>query len=441
MNLSALLVPPLTVIQSAMDTLFSNSFALVITVLAGITLFLYYATLPPKELAHLPSIPIYKYVWAQLRGYSYTDQDALFAPHIKDSPLYRMFLVGRWNVLVSTPALAQKVLTNYRIVNKNDLFRKYPHMMFSKLVGKNIVTLATGDEWRAHRQLANPPFKRSFDLTIFGNSALELFKIIEHDQATSADGTKTVIHMNEYMQRLTLDMLGKALFGHDFQALAEPGGEMVARYNTVMREMFKMIYFAFPWLEKIFPRRAVLQDAEMFADGMMEVMYKKRAELDELRHQGKFDEADARMDLIQHLLLGTKDRLDEHGNVVEKALLDKQTLKNSFFIYTLAGHDTTSNALSTGLFLISKHQRVQDKLRAEVDAVMGTSDLDMIPTHEDLKQMPYLFAVIKEINRLYPPVNQIFHRILLDDFEIMPGYILPKDTSMGIDASPPESGK
>ncbi|KAI8869716.1 cytochrome P450, partial [Ramicandelaber brevisporus] len=44
-------------------------------------------------------------------------------------------------------------------------------------------------------------------------------------------------------------------------------------------------------------------------------------------------------------------------------------------------------------------------------------------------------AVIKEINRLYPPVNQIFHRILLDDFEIVPGYILPKDTSMGIDVS------
>ncbi|KAI8868466.1 cytochrome P450, partial [Ramicandelaber brevisporus] len=301
--------------------------------------------------------------------------------------------------------------------------------------GKNIVTLATGDEWRAHRHLANPPFKRSFDLTIFGNSALELFKSIERDQAASPDGINTVIPMNEYMQQLTLDMLGKALFGYDFQALTKPGGEMVTRYNSVMRAMFNPLYLIVTWLDRLFPRRKIQRDAEQFLDAMMEVVTKKKTELDELRRQGKFDEAEARMDLIQHLLLGTEDKVDAQGNIIEKAVLTEYDLRCAFFVFLLAGHDTTSNALASALFLLAQDQDVQEKIRAEADAVLGSADLDAIPTHEDLKQMPYLFAAIKEVTRLYPPVNQIGNRIVAEETELVPGLIVPEGTQVGIDVS------
>ncbi|KAI8867939.1 cytochrome P450, partial [Ramicandelaber brevisporus] len=300
------------------------------------------------------------------------------------------------------------------------------------IMGRNLVTLATGDEWRAHRQLSNPPFKRSFDLTIFGNSTLELFKIIERDQAASPDGIRVVIHMNTYMQQLTLDILGKTLFGYDFQALTKPGSDMVDRYNSILRQMFNPFYFIFSWIERVFPRRKLIQEATQFVDDIMEVVSKKRAELDELRSQGKFDEAETHMDLIQHLILGTEDKVDAQGNVVEKAVMDMESLRSSFFIYTLAGHDTTSNALSSALFLIAQHQNVQDKVRAEADAVLGGTDLDTIPTHEDLKQMPYLTAVIKEVSRLYPPPGQIGSRVMTEEMELMPGLVVPKGTNMAI---------
>ncbi|KAI8867153.1 cytochrome P450 [Ramicandelaber brevisporus] len=351
------------------------------TILCGFFLWIQYILTPPKHLASIPALPLWKFVWAQVRSYTFDEQ-----------------LVTR--LYPPIPQIGNRVLTEDMelSVNKEPLFEKQPHLLFSYLLGKNIVTLPTGDEWRAHRQLANPPFKRSFDLTIFGNSALELFKNIERDQAASPDGTKTAIPMNSYMQQLTLDMLGKALFGYDFQALTKPGGEMVARYNSIVRQLFNPLYFVFPWMEKVFPRRQV----------------------------------QTRMDLIQHLILGTEDKVDAQGNVVEKAVMDMKTLRASFFVYTLAGHDTTSNALSSALFLIAKNPHVQDKLRAEIEAVLGGTELDTIPTHEDLKQMPYLFAVIKEVTRLYPPIPQIGSRILTEDMEMTPGVVFPKGTNVGI---------
>ncbi|KAI8873996.1 cytochrome P450 [Ramicandelaber brevisporus] len=406
--------------------------SLVAAIFIGLCLVLRSLTVPPKHIAHLPSVPLWKFIWAQVRRYSYDEQSAFFASDIKDSPMHRLFILGNWIVMVNTPALAQKLLSNHRAVNKIEIARKYPYLASSQLFGKNIASLPTGDEWRAHRHASNPPFKRSFDLTIFGNSALELCRLIERDQAESPQSTQTVIHMNEYLQQLTLDMLGKALFGYDFQALSKPGGEMVTRYNTVMRQLFNPLYFAFPWIEKVFPRNKLRHDASQFIDTMMEVVVKKREEMDELRRQGKFDEAETHMDLIQHLLIASEDKVDANGNVIEKALFDSQSLRSSFFVFTLAGHDTTSNALSSAMFMIAQHQDVQDKLREEVDAVLGTDNPDAIPTHEDLKQMPYLFAVIKETTRMYPPAAQIGNRILTEDMEMTPGLVFPKGTQVGI---------
>lgn len=61
--------------------------------------------------------------------------------------------------------------------------------------------------------------------------------------------------------------------------------------------------------------------------------------------------------------------------------------------------DTTSNALARTLDLLSKHQNVQDKLRAEVIEAMREHGTE-IP-YDVLVELPYLDAVCREVLRLY----------------------------------------
>ena len=90
--------------------------------------------------------------------------------------------------------------------------------------------------------------------------------------------------------------------------------------------------------------------------------------------------------------------------------------------FTLAGMDTTSNALSRILHLLSEHPDVQQKLRAEVVEATngGTVDLD----YDDLMKLPYLDAVCRETLRLFAPVMLIIRTYVLCSLRLV---ILPRD--------------
>jgi cytochrome P450 family 4 len=58
--------------------------------------------------------------------------------------------------------------------------------------------------------------------------------------------------------------------------------------------------------------------------------------------------------------------------------------------HSFAGHDTTSTLLSFAVGMIATHKHVEDKLLAEIDAVMGDRSE---PTHDDLSRFVYLKMV------------------------------------------------
>ena len=67
--------------------------------------------------------------------------------------------------------------------------------------------------------------------------------------------------------------------------------------------------------------------------------------------------------------------------------------------FLVAGHETTSAAMSWTLFGLCQNLEAQRKLREELLA-LSTDD----PTMDQLKALPYLDMVVRESLRLYPPV-------------------------------------
>jgi cytochrome P450 len=68
--------------------------------------------------------------------------------------------------------------------------------------------------------------------------------------------------------------------------------------------------------------------------------------------------------------------------------------------FIVAGHETTSSLITWTLFALALEPRIQDTLREELRDHPSDS-----PTLEELNGLHYLEIVLKEVLRLYAPVN------------------------------------
>jgi len=92
--------------------------------------------------------------------------------------------------------------------------------------------------------------------------------------------------------------------------------------------------------------------------------------------------------------------------------------------FYLAGHETTANAITWTLFMLSEQAELQDEAAAEAQDALSAGDTDA-----DLpERLPLLRRVIEESMRLYPPVPRFDRQALaadrLGDAEIAPGDII-----------------
>ena len=77
----------------------------------------------------------------------------------------------------------------------------------------------------------------------------------------------------------------------------------------------------------------------------------------------------------------------------------------------VAGHETSSNSLSWLLYLLSTRPDCLERVRQEMDSVLGDSAM----THADVMRLEYTTQVIQEGLRLYPPFWMIDRMAMADD--------------------------
>ncbi|XP_028818307.1 cytochrome P450 2J6-like [Denticeps clupeoides] len=100
-------------------------------------------------------------------------------------------------------------------------------------------------------------------------------------------------------------------------------------------------------------------------------------------------------------------------------------IRNTFDLF-VAGTETSSTTLLWGLVLMMKHPDVQEKVQAEIDAVIGQSRPPMM---SDRLDMPYTDAVIHEVQRVGNIVPLNDPRVAMKD-TTLGGYFIPKGTTL-----------
>ncbi|WP_330633184.1 cytochrome P450 [Halocatena halophila] len=255
--------------------------------------------------------------------------------------------------------------------------------------------LAEYDDWRDQRTTAQPAFYRD---------RIEAYApvAVSHAEAmmTEWDDAET-IKVHDAMTELTLSVLAQALFGIDVRGRQSP----VRAAATAARKRFDTSRLG-AYLPEWLPTRVNRQYKHSLSSF--------RAFIDELIAERRAaDELDE--DLLS-LLVGATDA----GG------MDDNTLRDNMATFLFAGHETTALALTYTWFLLGHHPDIQERLHAELDAVLDDSP----PTAADLPKLDYTEQVVTEAMRLYPPVWTTFREPTVD-IEIG-GYTIPEGTVVSL---------
>ncbi|KAG4992638.1 hypothetical protein JHK87_026095 [Glycine soja] len=223
---------------------------------------------------------------------------------------------------------------------------------------------------------------------LFGQASDRLCQKLD---AAASDGED--VEMESLFSRLTLDIIGKAVFNYDFDSLSNDTGIVEAVY-TVLREaedrsVAPIPVWEIPIWKDISPRLRKVNAALKFINDTLDdliAICKKMVDEEELQfHEEYMNEKDPS---ILHFLLASGDDVSS------------KQLRDDLMTMLIAGHETSAAVLTWTFYLLSK-----------VDSVLG----DRYPTIEDMKKLKYTTRVINESLRLYPQPPVLIRRSLEDD--------------------------
>ncbi|KAI9302773.1 cytochrome P-450 cyp509A1 [Cunninghamella echinulata] len=326
-----------------------------------------------------------------------------------------------WTVIVVNPEDAKQVFL------KSDLFSKaefpFPKgsLAYKYIRSDNLALVSDKNEWKKHRMTVNPAFHRHMPVKLFAEYAHRVFDVIDNSNEPSMD-------VNMLMERFTLDIIGKAGFGFDFNSLNEKNNEWVETYHTIKDASQNPIFFFFPFLETkllwLFPRRRYAHTlVKKFYDKLENIIENKRQYLKIQKEVSSIE--DAEKDLLTLML--------ENGSSGQNSLTNTE-LKSNLNLFFIGNHDTTANSLSAIMYYLAKHQDIQQRAREEAINVLGDEPVNIFPTIEDTKELVYINQIIKEVLRISGPVTQITPRITKED-TVLSGTFIPKNTPIVVNIS------
>jgi cytochrome P450 len=249
------------------------------------------------------------------------------------------------------------------------------YKQIAEALGWGLLT-TEGEHWQRQRRLIQPLFTRK---QIAGYADLmgeEAAQVAGRWERAARDGGR--VDANAEMVRLTLRVVGRSIFGDD-----------VERAVPVLNS-------AFPVLNRRTFRRAT---SPVITPASWPTPANRRAARARRALYGVVDDVIARRtqaaadgdDLVSRLLSA---RDADTGEA-----MDAQQVRDEVLIFLLAGHETTSTALTFTLHLLARHPEEQAKVHEELDAVLDGRP----PTAEDLPALERTTMAIKEAMRLYPP--------------------------------------
>ncbi len=286
-------------------------------------------------------------------------------------------------VVVSHPDGIKRILAG----NAKNYVKGKTYDGVRKIIGNGLLALE-GDAWKARRQLVQPAFHRAA-LGKLTEAMVESGQ--RHFDALLAKhgAAKFSLDAHRDMVELTLDVVVAALFGRELTSAAQVSYEALGAALDLVSHRSNGI---------VFPKWVPTAHNRKFHRTMKEVEGAVYRVIEAGRKSG------AAEGTLLAMLLGSKDASTGE-------FLTDTDLRDEIFTMFVAGHETTALTLTWLFTLLDGRDDVMQRMRAEVDTVLGDRD----PHFEDVPKLSYLRQVIDETLRLRGPVAMNARSAVVDD--------------------------
>ncbi|CAL9369739.1 bifunctional cytochrome P450/NADPH--P450 reductase [Streptomyces eurythermus] len=205
-------------------------------------------------------------------------------------------------------------------------------------------------------------------------------RLIDSWDRAARDGRP--VDVPDDMTRMTLDTIGLAGFDYDFGSFerAEP--------HPFVESMVRCLEWSMTRLARTPDGDHTAADAAFRADAD----YLARVVDDVIAARTGTDQSGAQ-DLLGLMLSAP--------HPADGTTLDPANIRNQVITFLIAGHETTSGAMSFALYYLAKHPAVLRLVQREADALWGDAP-DPEPTYDDIGRLTYTRQVLNEALRLWP---------------------------------------
>ena len=279
------------------------------------------------------------------------------------------FLGARYVVAAGSDAVAE--------LNDESRFCKHvgPDIEALRLLGGDGLFTAYNDE---------PNWQKAHDVLMpaFSQQSMRRYRAIMFDVAdelTARWDERQIVDVSADATRATLETIGRCAAGHPFGAFdSEEPHPFVEHMVAGLKGADRVGMLRQTFLPRFLARRA-----EREVLGHAEAMHRIADEIiaERLREgPGRHD------DLLQLML---------------QSALEPANIRYQLINFLVAGHETTSGALSFALYFLARHPEIADRARAEIAEVWGEQQR---PDFELIAKLRYVRRVFDEALRLHPTV-------------------------------------
>lgn len=302
------------------------------------------------------------------------------------------------------------------------------------ILGLGLVT-AQGVTWKKHRKIIQPAFYTESIKDTLGKTVPPLTQSLV--ACWKQAGNQREIDVSSHLSSLTLDVIGRVAFSHEFGALKsvqrwaleeerqeqnrdqlrheQLDDPFVQAFTNSFRPTFAgslAFFLGQPWMSRWFSP-TTKRTTRALNSAVDQVISNAKVNVFAEKESTKNDRTKSLLDL----LLGAA---NETLNDVE--------LRDEAKTFIFAGHETTSTWCYMAIYALVTYPSIQEKVYQDI--VRFCNDADNTITLETIEKMEYFSAFLQEVLRLHSPVG-MFTRITQFQ-ENFAGYKIPKGARLVI---------
>ncbi|KAF2427543.1 putative P450 monooxygenase [Tothia fuscella] len=319
-------------------------------------------------------------------------------------------------ILTNAKALAEV------LVQKSYDFEKPTKLRnFLRLVLGDGLIIVEGDEHKFQRKHIMPvfAFRHIKDLypMIWAKSVALTRGVAAEIEGHPEDGTKlkAVVEVNHWSNKVTMDIIGVAGMGREFNALVNSDDELIQNYEEILEPTAeKATFFA---LHIVGPAELVRKLPWKVNERFRVTTGALKRICNQLVQEKK-----------ENVQKGGEDGLDILSVLIRSNNFSDAQLVDQMLTFLAAGHETTSSAFTWTTYLLASHPEIQTRLREEIRQALPENPGPEIDLAAILESLPLLNGVCNETLRLYPTVP-ITIRDTMRDTSILDQFV-PKGTQI-----------